>query len=858
MSGSQIGGVVGGVIGAFWGGNWQLGYAIGSAIGGAIDPDVIKGPDLGDARQQTSQAGAPIPKAYGMPAPFAGCLIDGDPISRKYTKRERQGKGGPIQESQGFRATRAILVGEGEVTVVRIWRNGKLVLSKIAGDLIDADNATFASQIRIYPGSETQLPDPSLEAIHGVGNTPYYRGRCYVVIVDDDETQTGGAANQYLFQVASAGTVVEPPEIPDCGQIITYTGGESFPFQTTIELGSCIGRVDLHYCPGGIPDKFIIEIDGEVVLDSGYRGLASQQAALDAELASRGLPPETIQQGTHIEEGAPFPDPFTGTCDGPDAQGCEIGVVSFYKTTATSTATLKVYAPLDATGWQVVVDCPDSDDLPTGWVTLPDNPNYIVSPEGEVFIDCAATPVELFEPDGAVWKDIALDIASRTPCPTSKLSVDNMTDAVPGFLLARPDLTGVDYLRALCGPYFCSLPEYDGQLHAIRFGEPSVRTLTDDDFYEIEEEDDQTRKQQIEAPVRVSLFYPDPANKYVVTPQTANRSSPDINGSAEMNVQTIIPFSADQAMQIVDKMQKIAYSKVEGGIKRALPPEFMDFVPSDCFEYGGRRFLIEKVKYEDLMLTVETSYDRISDYGSVATGANAPPPEPDGSNLKGPSILRPMNLPRLRSSDASPGAYLAVQGMLDGWPGADIYLSADGGATEQLVMRITTPAVIGSLQSAIDADDTAFDVKLLPGGELSSVSDAQLAARMNGFAINSSGYVSEVGQFKTAVADSGGLIYVLSDITRGLLGSTADSHLAGESFVLLDGAVQFLPLSIDLAGKTLIFRAVTLGTLPANNATVEFVFLPQFTGPQEIEIYTNSGGEAYTHPVNGDFYYKVT
>jgi len=48
VSTSDILGVAGAVVGGFFG-YPQLGYAIGSAIGGAIDPQVIKGPRIGDS-----------------------------------------------------------------------------------------------------------------------------------------------------------------------------------------------------------------------------------------------------------------------------------------------------------------------------------------------------------------------------------------------------------------------------------------------------------------------------------------------------------------------------------------------------------------------------------------------------------------------------------------------------------------------------------------------------------------------------------------------------------------------------------------------------------------------------------------
>lgn len=986
MSTSQGLGIIGAAVGFFVGGGpagAQWGYAIGSTVGSIIDPKVIKGPDLGDAKQQTSQAGIPIVKVYGMPAPFAGTIIDGDPVSRKYTKREKQGKGGPVVESQGFRATRAILVGEGEIDYARIWRNGKLVYSTIAGDNIDADSANFASQLRLYRGTDTQLPDPALEAIHGVGNTPYYRGRAYIVVIDDDETQSGGAANQYLFQVTDCADIT-----PITGATLLVTGEgatASDPFAaytgdpaswTTIPATTMTTRFGIPRYANGrwivamrsaaswaadiagawttatTPNKggtasLCKYANGVVIaagtasadvmlmrsLDSGaswaqLTGWSLGTYNIDGLAAGAGwwvtlygvnaaaysddngdtwhswpIPAGTSYDSYSLEfGGGVFAAGFrTGAVDGTSAIYTRAPGTAAWELKQTIPATVggmkydashgrwvailhdgsilisddnwasyaTALTTLPAFGSSTVANYPIAyngvhwvtaqggvnDDIyyatdPTGaWsgpvntgvgkiyglsssfsgfdgYAIPDAPAYYVDTDGNM----DGPGREALTSCGAVWSEIALDIASRTACPTSKLDVANMTDTVPGFILARADLSGNDYLRALCGPYFTSLPEYDGQLHAIRFGGASVATITADDLLEIEDDDDDTRKQTIEAPARVTIAYPDPANNYVVTPQTARRSVPDIQSTGEKTVQTVIPFSADQAAQIADKMQKVDWTRVQGGFTRALVAKWSKLVPSDAITWtDGQRYIVDEARYEDSMITIKCSHDRISDYASSVSGANAPPPAGQASNIKGPSILAVMNLPSLKSADNEPGVYLAVQGLLDGWPGADIYLSVDGGVTEQLVMTITDQAVLGELAIACDADGAdstgLLNVQVYVGGELESITDAQVAARQNGFVLSTGG-VDEIGQFKDATETSTPRNYDLTNVTRGELGTTAASHAAGDRFVLLDGAVKFLAIAYEHKGKTLIARAVTRGTVPANNDTVSFVFDP--------------------------------
>lgn len=210
MSGSTIGGVIGGVIGFWVGGpaGAQVGWMLGSAVGGYIDPVKISAPDIGDAQTQTTSDGIPIAVCYGHTPPFFGNVIDGEQKARRIKgKFRRQGKGGPkVQDPDKYLITYAIGVAEGPGDIVRIRRNGQLVYDVTPGSQIPGDTAAFRSKLRIYRGTEDQLPDPSLEALHGVGNTPYYRGLIYVVVENDDVTDTGGAIPHLSFEVVKGGT----------------------------------------------------------------------------------------------------------------------------------------------------------------------------------------------------------------------------------------------------------------------------------------------------------------------------------------------------------------------------------------------------------------------------------------------------------------------------------------------------------------------------------------------------------------------------------------------------------------------------------------------------------------------------
>jgi hypothetical protein len=229
VSGATIGGVIGGIVGVWTGIGWQAGWMIGSAIGGYVDPTQVFGPRLSDTRGQTSQVGGAIPRAWGT-APVPGNIIWQQPGVTEH-KHTDDGKGsGTEQVTYSYTRSYAIMFHLGEIAgVLQIKRNGKIVYDVRDDDTLLAEyeaslgpvddvsgylnrirlqhamNNRFMSRCVIYNGTQTQEPDPTIEAYLGVGNAPAYRGRAYFVVTDD-ETQAGEIA-QYEVIVASCGTI---------------------------------------------------------------------------------------------------------------------------------------------------------------------------------------------------------------------------------------------------------------------------------------------------------------------------------------------------------------------------------------------------------------------------------------------------------------------------------------------------------------------------------------------------------------------------------------------------------------------------------------------------------------------------
>jgi hypothetical protein len=233
--------IAGAFVGSFFGPmGAQIGFAIGSLVGNAVDPQVIKGPKLGEAGLQTSAEGVFRPVVLGTGAIKGNIIERGN--RQVHTNRTRQSKGGgPVTEEQRVYWTFAIRVCEGPIAAVtRIWMDEKLVYDIRPGSTIPAESAEFASRFRLYLGDEDQLPDPDLEVIHGIGNANAYRGTAYTVWPNFDLTDYRERIPDFRFEVASNALPVEPSDLivgpeflaagPDAPSGYLTLGGDGLPY----------------------------------------------------------------------------------------------------------------------------------------------------------------------------------------------------------------------------------------------------------------------------------------------------------------------------------------------------------------------------------------------------------------------------------------------------------------------------------------------------------------------------------------------------------------------------------------------------------------------------------------------------
>ena len=182
-----IGSIAGRVVGAL------AGNVIDQALFGSNTSRQVDGPRLSDLDVMASSEGSPIPHVYGR-ARLSGQMIWATNLEQVVSTQVEQtggGKAGPKNTTSTttytYFANFAVGLCEGEIAnVARVWADGKL---------LDLTGITY----RVYPGSETQSPDPLIVAKEG--DAPAYRGHAYVVFERLALENFGNRIPQLSFEI---------------------------------------------------------------------------------------------------------------------------------------------------------------------------------------------------------------------------------------------------------------------------------------------------------------------------------------------------------------------------------------------------------------------------------------------------------------------------------------------------------------------------------------------------------------------------------------------------------------------------------------------------------------------------------
>jgi hypothetical protein len=929
-------GVVGAAISTYVGAGPAIGWAVGTAIGGVVfapDGPQTTGPRLEDLKSNVSTYGQPIPRCYGQIG-FMGSLIWMDDI-QEAENVEEEGKGGDPATATTFTysCSFAMILCRGEDAEIegsvpvaalnRIWINEKCYYDVRDETNVEAMAASsnFQRFFKFYPGSQTQLPDPTMEAILGVGNVPAYRGRSYIVFTDFplgmvqnqppgalritfEVTMTGtppvglrqihrtaspasgsGNANRLIMPVVEGVVrVIDDPALSSAvivnnlegillfqdsktddeeewpsGGTTGYADGtvavtrlydgssvRTYQFAGTYAMNNASNRLYAELSDGGkisalpllLPQTDILEAvvpsaDQRHVFAIGYDGADYTWHLLQWDAAElEWVLVDTGPVGTNAISRAP----------GPASQGLYYAAMAesdlryLWWLDASPGAQFRLHW-IDETGTLVLVDTLVIDF----GVWAFSNANIWVD-NGTAYAFAEQYYYVVTRLDGAAVNDQTLEEVHTAECllgglESAQIEASALSAITVDGMFVRRLGAPRGVLQALQPAYFYDTYESSGQLKAKLRGGSSVVTIEDDELGAaiggVAEEDliNPERSDEDSLPGAAIVTYIDRASDYQVAAQHDRRSA--VETDQPVNLEMPLVFTPDDARQIASVWlynQWISRTKRTVRLSRKysyLEPTDIITLRTDVADFVVR---ITSIKTNDGFLEVECVDEDAALYTQNAEGANID----QGTEIVLVTATKMvlLDIPMLRESDDDPGFYVAAGGYSAGWPGAVILRSFDGGITFTTVATMTTATTMGNVAVALGnyVGPMGYDavnqitVTLFDDTTLQSVTDAELLAGANAFALGTTALGYEIVQFKTAALVSG-RTWTLTQLLRGRRGTEHEmsGHGTYENFVLLE-ASKMRRIAIDTpeVGIENHYKAVTFGQLVTNAATQAF------------------------------------
>ncbi len=828
----------------------QLGFMIGSLVGNLVDPQIIKGPSLGDGQTQTASEGAFRPIVLGTSAVMGNIIHRGPQIVRK--KRERQGKGGPKVETERRYRTFAIRIAEGPIGgVLRIWMDEKLVYDTRPESEIPADSAQFASGFRLYTGNETQMPDPDLEAYMGVGNVNAYRGTAYIVFPNFDLTDFGDRIPQFRFEVASGGGYdnVAIYIAVDCsGSMNTVTGNGRTRWSNAREsiityldainekLGT-FGRVDIALVKWGGLDSDEMYRQTIIQRECNSAGIQAlkdtlpetislpfgtsfRAAVADAEGFFESSPRYMRRISVFVTDGEPSYWNGASWVHGPIAENhaTEAG------NTLLSIASIIAYGfniDLTNTSQTAKLDNTQGDGVP---VLDGSNPNAL----SEALIGTLADFSDTLP-------KVLTFLHRRVGLQPEQFNITDLDGTVDGIVFAG-DYTVADCIRTLMPVYMFDAAEFDAgdgyKINYVKRGGPAVMNLTADDL--VEAVDESVREDALERPRKLHMHFQSPEVGYSPAKATSTRSSPDIMVTGEESISVPVTFAnVDDAWRRANIIHNVVWTEVGGTQEVTVSDALLELVPTDPIVLSLRgtqkRMRIHRQEHSDGTLKLESIADRQSAYRSSLTGVPLPKPTLPPPAIASDTEIAVLDLPALNDNHDTLVVYIAIGGTNSAWHGAVVERSLDDGANYETVLTATQNSIMGVLVDAVsDASEHYTDstnvvrVRLYDEDEIESLTQQQFLSEGGAFALESGDGTWEVLQYRDAAQDDNGE-WVLSTLLRGRLNTTTSQHMPGSRFVMLD-SVYPVSMGVGMIGQEVTYRATSLGNSPETGTVVSQVY----------------------------------
>lgn len=907
---SLVLGIAGAAVGAYFG-NPALGFSIGSALGSSLFPTntTVKGPRLNDLKVQSSSYGKMLPINFGTNR-LAGNMIWSTPKIEHRKNNNTGGKGGPTQTSitYSYTASFAIALCEGEIQGIRkIWANGNLIFN--AGDSASVTSILASnlnsSNITIYTGTETQLPNSLIQANAGIENTSAYRGTAYIVFQDFQLANYGNSIPNLEFEVVSLGSVSYAVNsyagIPNpttnsnlhsaIGSIsqfdnpekirgifftdfnaISATGSrlgiyDIYPNNTTVKFnindttiihlgtfstslgigfsdetsvivnyssgnGAYLTYITYEISPlGDIWNQYSITIpsgfsSGVAIYNKlnsslyfGNQGTANLYLAVIDSVNTYSYPPTLVTTLLGNLYGMDSSDNYLYTLELYSSQisVCRYDKSSYARTVictgfGTNTQCINVISDNEI----YVYDSTVIYEVSTGTRIAAFNTttaytstetSYLANFDNFALIygqDISSNPANIYFISKSLTRNydslsnVVSTLCQRSGLTTDKFDVTALTDNVYGYTISN-----VASIRSAIEPlmiaYYFDAVESDGKIKFVKRGGASILTIPEDDLAAHEYSSalpDQlfvTRKQEIDLPLETVVSFIDYDASYQVNAQYSRRL---ITSSRQVNqIQLPIVMTASKAKEISDVTEYVGWQE-RNGLKAQVGNKYSYLEPTDIITIpkGNVNFIaiISGKNEANGIITLDlVSEDSSTVYTQTQTSVSGQTPS-ENVNYAGLTNCQLLDIPLLRDQDDGIGFYAAANGYFEGWSGAQLYKSTDGGSSYSIygdgmlngAILGATNGILGSWAGGNIFDETNTVSVTIYDGTLSSITELNV---LNGSNVAMIG--SELIQFRNATLTATNT-YTLSGLLRGRRGTdwAYSTHISGERFVLLDAS----------------------------------------------------------------------
>jgi len=424
---------------------------------------------------------------------------------------------------------------------------------------------------------------------------------------------------------------------------------------------------------------------------------------------------------------------------------------------------------------------------------------------------------------------IFADILSLTGAESSDYDVTGLSDTVLGYKAAET-LSARRSIEPLMRAYFIDAAEIDGKIVFVKRGGASVKTIPDSDLMSANQSTIRIKRgSELELPRRVTLSYINQAADYQTNEQHADRlvavGAVGISGVA-------IPagMTDNEAAQIADSMLYSTWIERES-VDAATSTKYLELTPTDIVTLGDSGLRVRLTEVDNKIISaikLTGVIDFAESYVSTKSGGAATASS-SIAGLPGPTVANLLDIPILRDLDAGIINYLSTAGALDGWGGALLYRSGDGGVNYSVratsVINATSGFSTDVLADGITAtwDNTNTVNITMTNGTLTTEAELTVLNGANAAAFGVNGRW-EIIQFLTATLEVDGS-YTLSNLLRGRRGTEHNTanHVIGDQFILLtETSLTRLNLEAADIDAAYLYKAVTIGNSLDETTAVPF------------------------------------